>query len=170
MAEDSAPAPRGRVSNEVLEERLTQYFVRTTEALEGINAKLDRFDGRLERAEGHNTLNTERIREHEHLLNHPEAEKRLTNAEKTLVAVQAEVQKLNHVYEIEKSVSTLTTKVDKIESELSELQSKHIVEDGKRAGRTEVFTSFDKSFVKLVLLISLLGTVVTIIANLDKLL
>lgn len=86
------------------------------------------------------------------------------------MAVQVEVQKLNHVYEIEKTVTALSSKVEKIEGDLSNLKEKHTIEDSKIAGRSEVFTSFDKSFVKLVLLVSMLGTVVTIIANLGKLL
>lgn len=40
-----------RISNEVLEERVTQYFDRTMEAIDRLGAEITKFDNRLERAE-----------------------------------------------------------------------------------------------------------------------
>ena len=169
MAEEVTPTPRGRVSNEVLEERLTQYFSRTTETFEEMKKILDRFEVRLERSEGNISLNQERMRDHEHLINHPEAEKRLAKTENAIVTMQAEIQKLNHLDEIEKAVISLSSKVDVIRTDLDDLQSKHEAEVNRIEGKREVITGLDKGFLKLVLATSLVGTLVTLLINLEKL-
>lgn len=158
MANEPQPQPRQqpRITNEVLEERIANYFDRTMQGIQGLREQLDRYEARLDRLEEGHHGTGQRLDRHENLAHHPHTEKRLMEIEKTQTGMERTLAKMADISKVEAAVNQLSGKVTAIEN----LQN---TQAAQMKGRQEAWSSADKLFLRIVALAGFISTVITIL-------
>lgn len=130
-----ADVPAVRITNEVLQERLTNYYERTLNELRGIRDELARMNGRVARTEERVLLSQEWHHSHESSAGHAATLEKLLENTKTLNSHHTEFEKL---------------------------KEKALLEEGMRKARNDGISLTDKVLIRAILVVGAIPTVYAI--------
>lgn len=144
-----------RVSNEVLEERVTNYFERIMAEIASVRKDMTILVDRHSRFEDSLAAHGDRMHTHERQPGHPETMLRLGNVETLAEGNRKDIEQLKHLADVEKHLAIVT-------ADVSSLKESHAAEGGLRQGRAETISSADKLFLRIMILLSGISTAIVI--------
>lgn len=167
MSEATPPRNPARVSNEVLEERVGQFYNHVNENLIGIRNEIkglaEANSVRMGRLEDRVLFLDQRIQDHGQTAGHGESLLRVGQLEKVVGQIQSEMRALSKVATLEASVARAEAESETLKTRITTLERERDEAQGRVEGRQNTLGAMDRFFMLVVagvptalLLISLL--------------
>ncbi len=151
MSESSPPRNPARVSNEVLEERVGQFYNHVNENLIGIRSVIKSWaesnNTRMGRLEDRVLFLDQRIQDHGQMAGHGEGLLRVANLEKVVTQIQTEMRALSKVATLEANVSRSEAEAEALKTRITTLERERDDKAGEERGRRSTLGSMDRLFM-----------------------
>lgn len=166
---EATPRNPARVSNEVLEERVGQFYNHVNENLIGIRNEIKALaetnSVRTGRIEDRVLFLDQRIQDHSQTAGHGESLLRVGQLEKVVGQIQSEIRALSKVAMLEAAIARYEVEAETLRTRVTDLERERDETAGIIEGRRSTLGTFDRVFM---IAVAGIPTAVLIIGLLEK--